>query len=113
VSWRHAAAGRAGGSGRVPGGAVRGPGTGRGDFLYEVAWFTFWAPWHAGLAAIDFRSAILRHYQAAGLDVPRFDERLRCYELHVGLTHLAYCTFTGDPGRHLPSIARRTREILG
>ena len=86
---------------------------GLGDFLYEVAWFTFWAPWHAGLAAIDFRSAILRHYQAGGLDVPRFDERLRCYELHVGLTHLAYCTFTGDPGRHLPSIARRTREILG
>ena len=31
-----------------------------GDFLYEVAWFTFWAPWHAGLAAIDFRSAVLR-----------------------------------------------------
>jgi aminoglycoside phosphotransferase (APT) family kinase protein len=86
---------------------------GLGDFLYEVAWFTFWAPWHAGLAAVDFRSAILRHYQAAGLDVPRFGERLRCYELHVGLTHLAYCTFTGDPGRHLPSIARRTREILG
>jgi aminoglycoside phosphotransferase (APT) family kinase protein len=85
---------------------------GLGDFLYEVAWFTFWAPWHAGLAAIDFRSAILGHYRAAGLDVPRFDERLRCYELHVGLTHLAYCTFTGDPGRHLPSIARRTREIL-
>jgi aminoglycoside phosphotransferase (APT) family kinase protein len=86
---------------------------GLGDFLYEVAWFTFWAPWHPGLAAIDFRSAILGHYQAAGLDVPRFDERLRCYELHVGLTHLAYGTFTGDPGRHLPSIARRTREILG
>jgi aminoglycoside phosphotransferase (APT) family kinase protein len=84
-----------------------------GDFLYEVAWFTFWAPWHAGLAAIDFRTALLAHYQAAGLDVPRFDERLRCYELHVGLTHLAYCTFTGDPGHHLPSIARRTREILG
>ena len=86
---------------------------GVGDFLYEVAWFTFWAPWHAGLAAIDFRSAVLRHYRATGLDVPRFDERLRCYELHVGLTHLAYCAFTGDPGRHLPSIARRTREILG
>jgi hygromycin-B 4-O-kinase len=84
-----------------------------GDFLYEVAWFTFWAPWHAGLAALDFRSAIRRHYRAAGLDVPRFDERLRCYELHIGLTHLAYSAFTGDPGRHLPGIARRTREILG
>jgi aminoglycoside phosphotransferase (APT) family kinase protein len=86
---------------------------GLGDFLYEVAWFTFWAPWHAGLAAAGFRQAVLRHYQAAGLAVPRFGERLRCYELHVGLTHLAYCTFTGDPGRDLPSIARRTREILG
>jgi aminoglycoside phosphotransferase (APT) family kinase protein len=84
-----------------------------GDFLYEVAWFTFWAPWHAGLAAIDFRPAILGHYRDGGLQVPRLDERLRCYELHVGLTHLAYCTFTGDPGHHLPSIARRTREILG
>jgi hypothetical protein len=77
-----------------------------------VAWFTFWAPWHAGLAALDFRSAIRRHYRAARLDVPRFDERLRCYELHIGLTHLAYSAFTGDPGRHLPGIARRTREIL-
>ncbi len=86
---------------------------GLGDFLYEVAWFTFWAPWHAGLNAIDVRSAILGHYQAAGLDVPRFDERLRCYELHIGLIHLAYCTFTGDSGRQLPSISRRTREILG
>ena len=85
---------------------------GLGDFLYEVAWFTFWAPWHPGLAAAGLRPAILRHYQAAGLDVPQFGERLRCYELHVGLTHLAYCTFTGDPGCHLPSIARRTREIL-
>jgi aminoglycoside phosphotransferase (APT) family kinase protein len=84
-----------------------------GDFLYEVAWFTFWAPWHAGLAAIGVRSAICGHYQETGLDVPLFDERLRCYELHIGLTHLAYCTFTGDPGRHLPAIARRTREILG
>jgi aminoglycoside phosphotransferase (APT) family kinase protein len=84
-----------------------------GDFLYEAAWFTFWAPWHAGLAAIDFRSAIRGHYRAAGQEVPRFDERLRCYELHIGLTHLAYCTFTGDPGHDLPGIARRTREILG
>jgi hypothetical protein len=65
------------------------------------------------LAAIDIRSAIRGHYQAEGLDVPRFDERLRCYELHIGLTHLAYSAFTGDPGGHLPGIARRTRDILG
>ena len=70
-----------------------------GDFLYEVAWFTFWAPWHAGLAAIDFRSVMRRHYDATGLDVPFFDERLRCYELHIGLTHLAYRAFPGGANR--------------
>jgi hygromycin-B 4-O-kinase len=83
-----------------------------GDFLYEVAWFTFWAPWHAGLAAIDFRSVMRGHYDATGLDVPFFDERLRCYELHIGLTHLAYCAFAGGREEDLHAVALRTREIL-
>lgn len=83
-----------------------------GDFLYEIAWFTFWAPWHAGLAAIDFRSVIRGHYNATGLDVPFFDERLRCYELHIGLTHLAYCAFAGNRDHDLRAVARRTRQIL-
>jgi hygromycin-B 4-O-kinase len=82
-----------------------------GDYLYEVAWFTFWQPWHDGLAAIDFRSVALNHYTATGVDVPRFDDRLRVYELHIGLTHLAYCAFA----RHasdLFAVARRLREVL-
>jgi len=83
-----------------------------GDFLYEVAWFTFWAPWHAGLAAIDFRSVILGHYSATGVEVPCFDERLRCYELHIGLTHLAYCAFAANREDDLRAVAQRTREIL-
>jgi aminoglycoside phosphotransferase (APT) family kinase protein len=83
-----------------------------GDFLYEAAWFTFWAPWHAGLAAVDFRSVIRAHYDATGVGVPRFAERLRCYELHIGLTHLAYCAFAGRDG-DLRAVAQRTREILG
>jgi aminoglycoside phosphotransferase (APT) family kinase protein len=85
-----------------------------GDFLYEVAWFTFWAPWHAGLAAIDFRSVMRGHYDATGLDVPFFDERLRCYELHIGLTHLAYRAFAGRrerrPARGRPAHARDPRS---
>lgn len=83
-----------------------------GDFLYEAAWFTFWALWHAGLAAIDFRSVIRRHYAAIGLDVPFFDERLRCYELHIGLTHLAYCAFAGNRDQDLRAVAQRTRGLL-
>jgi aminoglycoside phosphotransferase (APT) family kinase protein len=83
-----------------------------GDFLYEVAWFTFWAPWHPGLAAVDFRAAAHAHYRESGIAVPNFEERLRCYELHIGLVHLAYSTFAGRHDER-PAIAARIREVLG
>ncbi len=67
-----------------------------GDFLYDLAWLTFWAPWHAGLAAIDIRGEARRHYDAIGLDIPDFEARLRCYELHIGLSTQAYQAFIQD-----------------
>lgn len=82
-----------------------------GDFLYELAWFTFWAPWHPGLAAVDIRSAALNHYQQHAVAVPHFEQRLRCYELHIGLEHLAYCAFTGNDAE-LQAVAERTRALL-
>jgi hygromycin-B 4-O-kinase len=82
-----------------------------GDFLYEVAWFTFWAPWHAGLAAIDMRAVIRDHLSAVAVDVPSFDERLRCYELHIGLTHLAYCAFVQREA-DLGAVAGRLRQVM-
>ena len=32
----------------------------RGDFLYDVAWCTFWEPWHPGIAAVDLWNRTLR-----------------------------------------------------
>jgi hygromycin-B 4-O-kinase len=82
-----------------------------GDFLYEVAWLTFWGPWYPALDAIDFRRVIEAHYGAIGLEVEHFEERLACYELHIGLEHIAYATFTGrEDDQH--AIARRTIQIL-
>jgi hygromycin-B 4-O-kinase len=82
-----------------------------GDFLYEVAWLTFWAPWYPALDAIGFRRIIADHYQSIGLAVEHFDERLSCYELHIGLEHIAYATFTGrNDDQH--AIARRTLQLL-
>lgn len=82
-----------------------------GDFLYDVAWITFWAPWHAALSSINFRDIVERHYQSIGMDVPHLDERLRCYEIHIGLTHLAYCTFSGRDDSRL-EVAERMAGIL-
>lgn len=82
-----------------------------GDFLYDVAWFTFWAPWFSGLAAVDFHAAVRSHYLSHDVAVPSFDERLRCYELHIGLIHLAYTTCTGQHDDRL-LIAGRMRQLL-
>ena len=82
-----------------------------GDFLYEVAWLTFWAPWYPALDAIGFRRVIEDHYETIGLEVENFDERLACYELHIGLEHIAYAAFTGRDDDQ-QAIARRTLQIL-
>ena len=82
-----------------------------GDFLYDVAWFTFWAPWHAPLDAVGFRDIVTRHYQRTALAVPMMDDRLRCYELHIGLVHLAYCTFARRSGE-LQEVAQRMAGLL-
>lgn len=81
-----------------------------GDFLYDVAWFAFWAPWYPAWAGIDFEQEASRHYDAIGLAVPSFPERLRCYQIHIGLTGQAYSAFKKRwPG--LEAVARRTQAL--
>lgn len=81
-----------------------------GDFLYDLAWFLYWWPWYPAWHAIDFRSEAVRHYRSIGLDVPHLEERLRCYEVHIGLDAQAYSAFTGR-WADLEATARRTLEI--
>jgi aminoglycoside phosphotransferase (APT) family kinase protein len=83
-----------------------------GDFVYEVAWFCFWAPWYPGLAATDMRAAVLDHYRSTGLAVENFDGRLRCYEIHIGLHHLAYNAFRSDRQADLAATGDRLRALL-
>jgi hygromycin-B 4-O-kinase len=83
----------------------------RGDFLYEVACLSFWAPWYPALDALDLPARVWDHYDDIGLVVPSMDERLYCYGLHIGLAHLAYATFTGRDD-HRVAIVERTRQVL-
>jgi Predicted aminoglycoside phosphotransferase len=78
-----------------------------GDFLYDVAWLEFWAPWHPSIAATGVRGEVRRHYATIGLDVADLDARLRCYLIHIGLDHQAYCAFTGQLDE-LATITERT-----
>lgn len=77
-----------------------------GDFLYDIAWLTFWAPDTPGLATLDVYSAANVYFH----DVDDFDVRVRCYEIHIGLESLVYNTFMGR--RELAhQIAARTLAI--
>ena len=83
-----------------------------GDFLYDLAWFEFWSPWYAAWRGIDFRSEAARHYASIGLTVPRFEERLTCCQIHIGLAAQAYNAFK-ERWDALEETARRTSEVAG
>jgi hygromycin-B 4-O-kinase len=83
-----------------------------GDFLYDLGWVDFWAPWSPGWDGVDILGAAVRHYDSIGLDVPQFAERLRACQIHIGLTGQAYQAFRG---RHadLERTAARTLDVAG
>lgn len=81
-----------------------------GDFLYELAWFTFWSSWYPAMAGIDFRKLALAHYSEIGLDVQDFEERLACYELHIGMDSIAYCSFI-EKWSQVEKVTAQTLEV--
>lgn len=83
-----------------------------GDHLFELAWFTFWAPWHAGVAAAHLRDRALDHWRGTGVDLADVDLRLRCYEIRIGVSHLLYNAWRRDLP-NLEATARRTAQVLG
>jgi hygromycin-B 4-O-kinase len=83
-----------------------------GDFLYDIAWLAFWAPWYPAWAGVDFVDEAARHYAAIGLEVPYLEARIRCYEVHIGLDSQAYNAYKGDVRwANLETVARRTLAI--
>ena len=64
-----------------------------GDSLYDLAWLSFWAPWFPSMSGIDFKRESQRRYRSSHIQVPCFEERMRCYEIHIGLDNLVYSSF--------------------
>ncbi len=85
----------------------------RGDFLFDAAWCSFWAPWHPGIAAADPLSGLLRapDVRAAPGALRDAAARHHCYELHIGFTHLGWNLWTGNRA-DLAATARRLAEVL-
>ncbi len=65
-----------------------------GDFLYDIAWLLYWWPWYPAWGDINIKQCILDHYESIELYVPDIEERLLCYQIHIGLDAQKYNAFT-------------------
>ncbi|MBT3269641.1 phosphotransferase [Candidatus Poribacteria bacterium] len=75
-----------------------------GDFLYDVAWCTFWSDWHPGIAAADIWNRTLAASDLTENDLLNASIRHHCYELQIGATHLGWHAWTGDQ-KELEAVA--------
>lgn len=83
----------------------------RGDFLFDVAWCTFWGSWHPGIAAVDLWNRTLDSPGLPGDALRDAALRHHCYELQIGASHMGWNAWTGDHDA-LRSVAARTTDLL-
>ena len=81
-----------------------------GDFLFDIANLVFYRPWFPAWRNIDFAAEARAHYDAIGLAVPHFAERLACYTLRIALDGMSYSAFR-QRWDEVELRARRALEI--
>lgn len=60
-----------------------------GDFLYDLATFTFLVPWIASIQKVDWVARAKQYFKEKEIEIPNFEERLYACELHIGLAGMA------------------------
>jgi aminoglycoside phosphotransferase (APT) family kinase protein len=83
----------------------------RGDFLFDVAWCSFWGAWHPGIAATDPWHSILSAPDLGPADLDDAELRHHCYELQIAASQLGWSAWTGD-GEGLRAIADEAEILL-
>ncbi len=83
-----------------------------GDFLYDVAWCTFWSDWHPGIAAANVWQRTIAAPDLSKADLINAPLRHHCYELQIGTTHLGWNAWTGNQEEleAVASVLERTLE---
>ncbi len=76
-----------------------------GDFLFDVAWLDYYDP-ERGYAD-RFRA----DYARRGIDVPRFDERVLCYQCYIALDGLRFFASAGNEDGYRWTRARILERI--
>jgi aminoglycoside phosphotransferase (APT) family kinase protein len=82
-----------------------------GDFLYDVAWCTFWSDWHPGIAASDIWTRTMVAPDLTEADLVNASLRHHCYELQIGASHLGWNVWTGNQ-KDLEAVAHALERTL-
>ena len=83
----------------------------RGDFLFDVAWCTFWGRWHPGIAAADLWQRTLNDPDLSETDLSNAPLRHHCYELQIAASHFGWNVWT-DNAQELAAVAARAEFVL-
>jgi hygromycin-B 4-O-kinase len=70
-----------------------------GDLLYDVAWVSFWAPLDSPLSG--FTAAFLAYQEDKGITYDNFHDRVRCYELFLGLVSISFYAYSGQMDKYV------------
>jgi hygromycin-B 4-O-kinase len=74
-----------------------------GDYLYDIAWITFWLKKPERIKEIE------DYYGSK--NIPNFKERLLCYKLRIGLGSLSFYAYSNQKDKY-DSIKQRTLNLL-
>lgn len=65
-----------------------------GDFMYDVSWLSFWS------SNIPYGKLIKKHYMEIEKRVEKYDERLLCYEICIGMGALGFFVKSDQRGSY-------------
>ena len=83
-----------------------------GDFLYDVAWCTFWGDaWFPTLGKTDLWSRTLSAPDLSSSDLVDAAARHHCYELQIAASHLGWFTWTDDK-KGLSAVMSTLERVL-
>ena len=83
----------------------------RGDFLYDVAWLSFWGAWHPTLRRLDPWSLTAASADLSETDLRHGRERHLCYQLQIAASHFGWYLWTEDR-ENLDWVAEAARTLL-
>lgn len=81
-----------------------------GDFLYDLANFTFWAPLQPSIQKIDWAAKAKQYFVEKGIEILNFENRLHACELHIGLAGMAWNAHTKN-WKELEATTKRVKIL--